>query len=1005
MPKCPQIRPGPNRAAMACAVVAALLVAHHPVVDAQQAGAANSPPLVVFAQPRAGADQAPLPAGAAATLETIQSDPAASGIRIGRSNPEPVLATRALSLALPSASDACANSGQSTIGFTDIEVRYNEDDLVSLYARDDATDAEISLVIQGPDVLGSVRCGDEIYKITPLGDGTTAVYEFDTSRLRQHPPGWGTFIQDSWTDIEHEGELDEDGQAPGPAARDPTGAPGAARDPGDEIDVLIAYTPAARVEAGNISAFIQSAIDASNRVYANSNIGLRLRVVDTYEVSYTQDADMEVDLERLTFRRDTVYTDTGRRPDPDGYMDEIHDRRDQHGADLVALFVGREADNTCGIAWIPDPARFPAFDWSRRGFSVTAQNCEALGTYTFTHELGHNQGGAHNPPYAGFSAFPHGHGFCNTAGDWRTVMSYSDNGEENGEVPCRARKPYFSSPMRLYMGRPTGDATTHDNRRVLRETQVRVANYRASKGPTTLTLPLVPPATNIRQQGFVRIINNSNRAGEVKITAIDDGGLSFGPISLSLEPRAAAHFNSQELENGSPEKGLSGGVGDGTGDWRLELTTDLEIEHLAYIRTADGFVTAMHEVAAEAQAGSNRYHVPFLNPGKNRNQVGKLRVINPGNSRETIEITGVDDEGRVSSGTVRLILGNGTARTLTASELENGSPKFSGRLGAGEGKWRLSVSADRPVMVMSLLELPQGHLTNLSRGQPGVSVPLPPASNDPDLVVQSPSVDDSTLAPGQTFRFSATVRNQGGASAAATRLHVHRSADATIATGDAQVASAPVGAIAASGSEEREFSLTAPSADGAYYYGACVDPVSGESNTGNNCSTAVPVAVRARVSYWGAIVTGWDGPACAQNSDWYWYARWNRRDRDAATSDALSACRSDGLRECTARVEFDQCGALAIGGFFNDCDLFGGSGPSRIAAERRALETCGRRYRNCRTPVGFSTGNPASYCNTGAGASATADGEGPSLGDVGDTPPKSEDSGSGFRARPAPQQR
>ena len=940
--------PGRVQTAIACGFLAALLAAHHPVVDAQQADATNSPPLVVFAQSKASADQAPLSAQASATLETIQSDPAASDIRIGYSNPDPVLAARALSLALPSASDACTNSEQGEVEFTDVEVTYNEEDLVSVYARDDATDSEVSLVIQGPDVLGSVRCGDEIYKIHPLGDGMTAVYEFDTSRLRPHPPGWGEFIQESWTEIMHEGEWGEDGQAPDAMPRDSPGTPGAAADADDEVDVLVAYTRAAKVGAGNIDAFIQTAINNANRIYSNTEINLRLRVVDKYEVSYSQDADMKVDLERLTFWSNTVFSDAGRRPDPQGYMDEIHDRRDRYGADLVALFVGRVADDTCGIAWIPDYGRYPTFDWSRRGFSVTAQNCEALGSYTFTHELGHNQSADHNPPHAlMMPAYRYGHGFCNTAGNWRTVMSYADNGEENGEVPCRTRTPYFSSPLNLRQGAPTGDATTHDNRRVLRETQVRVANYRQSKGPLTLTLPLVTPETNIRQVGFVRIINNSNRAGEVDITAIDDYGNSFGPISLSLEPRAAAHFNSEELENGNPDKGLSGGVGNGRGDWRLELTTDLEIEHLAYIRTKDGFVTNMHEVAAETEAGSNRYHVPFLNPGSNTTQKSKLRLINPGSGDASIEITGVDDDGRAPPlGTVQLTLDAGNARTLTASELEDGSSKFTGLLGDGEGKWRLSVSADHPILVMSLLELQEGHLTNLSRGQPGVSVPPPPRSNEPDLVVQSPSVDDSTLSPGQFFLFSATVRNQGSAQAAATRLHVYRSTDATISRSDTRVNSAEVSAIPASGTTDSGITLTAPSAVGAYYYGACVDAVSGETNTENNCSTAVPVAVQSPTNYWGAIATGWNGVSCS--SGLYVYGRTSGRDRNAVNSAALSDCRSAGRFECTVRVSFERCGALAVGGTTVGCGLYGGSGLTRSAAEQNALSQCGARYGNCR---------------------------------------------------------
>ena len=48
-------------------------------------------------------------------------------------------------------------------------------------------------------------------------------------------------------------------------------------------------------------------------------------------------------------------------------------------------------------------------------------------------------------------------------------------------------------------------------------------------------IPLVTPATNLNQQGFVRIINRSNRAGQVTIRAFDDTGRRFGPIYLSLD--------------------------------------------------------------------------------------------------------------------------------------------------------------------------------------------------------------------------------------------------------------------------------------------------------------------------------------------------------------------------------------------------------------------------------------------------------------------------------------
>ena len=112
-----------------------------------------------------------------------------------------------------------------------------------------------------------------------------------------------------------------------------------------------------------------------------------------------------------------------------------------------------------------------------------------------------------------------------------------------------------------------------------------------------------------------------------------------------------------------------------------------------------------------------------------------------------------------------------------------------------------------------------------------------------DLVVQSVSVSDSTLTPGQSFTLSATVRNQGTGRSAATTLRYYRSADATISTGDAPVGTDAVGALGASRTSAESIRLTAPSSAGTWHYGACVAGVSGESDTGNNCSRGVRVTV------------------------------------------------------------------------------------------------------------------------------------------------------------------
>ena len=122
------------------------------------------------------------------------------------------------------------------------------------------------------------------------------------------------------------------------------------------------------------------------------------------------------------------------------------------------------------------------------------------------------------------------------------------------------------------------------------------------------------------------------------------------------------------------------------------------------------------------------------------------------------------------------------------------------------------------------------------------------SGGSPDLVVESPSVDNSSPDAGESFTLSATVRNQGNGQAAATTLRYYRSSDATISTSDTEVGKDSVGGLSASGTSAESVSLTAPSSAGTYYYGACVESVTGESDTNNNCSDGVRVTVSSSSS-------------------------------------------------------------------------------------------------------------------------------------------------------------
>ena len=113
----------------------------------------------------------------------------------------------------------------------------------------------------------------------------------------------------------------------------------------------------------------------------------------------------------------------------------------------------------------------------------------------------------------------------------------------------------------------------------------------------------------------------------------------------------------------------------------------------------------------------------------------------------------------------------------------------------------------------------------------------------PDLVVDPPPQSYAPVAPGETFNFAPTVRNQGTGQAAATTLRYYRSSDATIDTADTPAGTDPVRSLAAGARSGEDIELTAPSTPGTYYYGACVDAVQGESNTDNNCTTGVRITV------------------------------------------------------------------------------------------------------------------------------------------------------------------
>ena len=113
-----------------------------------------------------------------------------------------------------------------------------------------------------------------------------------------------------------------------------------------------------------------------------------------------------------------------------------------------------------------------------------------------------------------------------------------------------------------------------------------------------------------------------------------------------------------------------------------------------------------------------------------------------------------------------------------------------------------------------------------------------------ELSIPANSPGSSGADPGTPFDLTFAVSNLGNGRSTDSTIRYYLSADAIIPSGDTEIANDSVSALGVNEEELKSISSLFPTNPGHYYYGACVDAVSGESNEHNNCSEAVPIVVR-----------------------------------------------------------------------------------------------------------------------------------------------------------------
>ena len=302
--------------------------------------------------------------------------------------------------------------GPGQVPFLIEEVIYKPNSDFMLKGRPLNQEGYLFLSVYAESLFGIVQLYEDArsFTVEPVGGGVHAVAEVDPTPAKpEHPIGF-----EDGADGRSEKAPSNSNEGLGKSMSNPV------------IDVMCVYTDDAAGATANIEGICEGAVNVSNDGLSNSLAPPRLNLIHMMEVTYNESGNAVTDVTRL-------------QGTSDGHMDNIHSVRNQVGADVVVLIV----ENTSAFGIVAEIG-----GGVNDAFAVVEWN-QAIGNYTFAHEVAHLVGGHHENDAS--NPNPWARGYRYIPGNWRTILARSANPEP--------RVNYFSNPDNSALGVPMGTAT------------------------------------------------------------------------------------------------------------------------------------------------------------------------------------------------------------------------------------------------------------------------------------------------------------------------------------------------------------------------------------------------------------------------------------------------------------------------------------------------------------------------------------------------------------------